>query len=255
MSQLPDARLAHVVIIQRHHARTPDNLSPVERDLGGQWNEHLPRYAVVDTLPVRATLLDDPAHPFAGRIWSGSASAGSLTRRGFEDAVRHGEDVWAVYAGRLGLSSVDDVDFRTSSEARTIETAAGVARGMQPDRSEPVRARHQPAPIDSLVPAYPCPEARQLEAAIRREPAWLMHRQSHRDLFARLNAVFGTSDLPAWSDSADHLFDALTARECDGRPRPCRDGRCVDEHDVSLLYEVADAEAECVAPLEPRRLG
>ena len=248
--QLPDARLVHAIVVHRHHARTSDNLSPVERDLGARWDCDIDRYVYAGSQAVQPTLHDDPSHPFARQTWAGSCPRGSLTAQGYRDAVRHGADVWAVYSGRLGLRSVDDIAFRTSSEQRTIETVSGVVHDMQPRHRRPIIASHQQPHIDSLVPAYRCPAARQLEAAIRREPAWRAHRRRYEGVFERLNAVMGTARLDEWSESADHLFDALTSRECDEQPRPCRDGVCVDEADVAALYAASNWEAECVRGLE-----
>ena len=244
--KLPDVRLVHAIVHHRHHARTSDNLSPIERDLGARWDCDIDRYIYAGPQQVQPTLLDDPSHPFARQTWAGSCPRGSLTARGYRNAVEHGKDVWAVYAGRLGLRSVDDIAFRTSSEQRTLETVAGVVHGMQPEHRRPVIANHQQPHIDSLVPAYPCPAARKLEAAIRREPAWRAHRRRYEGVFERLNAVMGTARLAEWSEPADHLFDALTSRECDEQPRPCRDGVCVDEADVAALYAASNWEAECV---------
>lgn len=91
--------LAHVTVVMRHHARTPDNLLPVEANVKDvDWDcsdVNLFNYAASpDDANAGAHLYRDtsiPAeHPFAHTFLRGTCQQGQLTSRGFRDAVQHG---------------------------------------------------------------------------------------------------------------------------------------------------------------------
>ncbi|KAH9957830.1 histidine phosphatase superfamily [Russula dissimulans] len=237
----------------RHHKRTPDNLAPSERALNPPTGWTCSDGAVQFTYDLGgAAIAHDattpPNHPFASTIWTGSCDAGQLTPGGLLDASRHGKDLWELYHDRLGLlCAVDPAEIwvRTSTEDRTMQVAGAMLAAMDPNvAGQPWTVYTQPASIDSLVPAYPCPAANAVRDAYQAVPAWTDHLQANAALKARLDAVFGTAGLDAWSSWYDHFFDALTARTCHGHPLPCNNatGACVSKDDAASVYAIGDFE-------------
>ncbi|KAI9463914.1 phosphoglycerate mutase-like protein [Russula earlei] len=246
--------LVHVSVIMRHHKRTPDNLAPSERVLNPTgW---ICSDATQLTYDLGGTAIAHDAttplnHPFASTIWSGTCDAGQLTPGGLLDASQHGKDLWELYHDRLGfLSAVDPAEIwvRTSTEDRTMQVAGAMLAAMDPSvAGQPWTVYTQPASIDSLVPAYPCPAANAVRARFQAVPAWTDHLRANAALKARLDAVFGTAGLDAWASWYDHFFDALSARTCHGHPLPCNAaGTCVSEADAASVFAIGDFEYDYI---------
>ncbi|KAH9976993.1 phosphoglycerate mutase-like protein [Russula compacta] len=252
------AQLVHVSVVTRHHKRTPDNLAPSERELNPPTGWTCSNAGAVQfTFDLGgAAIAHDattpPDHPFASTIWSGSCDAGQLTPEGLFDAGQHGRDLWELYHSRLGFLRVVDhheIRVRTSTEDRTMQVAAMMLAAMDPSTAgQPWFVHTQPASIDSLVPAYPCPTADAVRNAFQAVPAWTDHLQANAPLKARLDAVFGTAGLDAWASWYDHFFDALTARTCHGHPLPCNaaTGTCVSDADAASVFAIGDFEYDYI---------
>ncbi|KAF9233181.1 phosphoglycerate mutase-like protein [Melanogaster broomeanus] len=238
------AILVYINAVIRHHKRTPDNLYPDERTLNSAsgWNceDFLQQDYGAGTAQVYHETTIPEWHPFASQIWSGTCDAGQLTRGGLEDAIKHGQDFWSVYHGKLGFLehvNTEDIYIRTSTETRTHQVAGAILYGMDPSTIKqqwPVYT--QPGNIDSLVPNYGCPNAAAIRAAYQSVPAWTDHLAQHQDLQNRLDATLGTVGLSAWSSWYDHFFDTFTSRTCHGHPLPC------NSPDANTVFALGDWE-------------
>ena len=91
------------------------------------------------------------------------------------DAMGAGPGPWAVHTQPSSVRT-----FRCWSIARELLTPTSLQ-------------------IDSLVPAYSCPAADAVRDAFQDVPAWTTHLSDNAPLKARLDAVFGTAGLDAWS--------------------------------------------------------
>ena len=84
-------------------------------------------------------------------MWNGTCDEGQLTRGGFEDARKHGRDLWSVYHDKLGfLRSVDsnEIYFRTGPNDRTNQVASALLAGMQPSLAHSEFTVYtEPAPV------------------------------------------------------------------------------------------------------------
>ena len=72
-------------------------------------------------------------HPFASLMWRGTCDEGQLTRAGFEDARKHGEDFWTVYHDKLHFVdqvSSEELYVRTGPNDRTNQVASALLAGM-----------------------------------------------------------------------------------------------------------------------------
>ncbi|KAL6303379.1 phosphoglycerate mutase-like protein [Sparassis latifolia] len=249
-TEAEDASLVYLNVVMRHHKRTPDNLYPNENELNSvPWNcWNMRQYSYGGGTPrVYHETESPPWHPFLRQIWNGTCDQGQLTQEGLEDAIRHGRDIWSVYADRLHfLDSVneDDILFRTSTETRTFQVVGGLLTGMDATmagKSFPVTT--QPSPIDSIPPKYPCPRANSIRDAFQSVPAWTDHFAQNADLKTRLDAVLGTAGLSSWSSWYDHYFDTFTSRTCHGHPLPCNaKGECVSAEDAARVFALGDFE-------------
>ncbi|KAJ3529634.1 hypothetical protein NM688_g7829 [Phlebia brevispora] len=246
------AKLVYMNAIIRHHKRTPDNLYPVESPLNPpagwdcldfqQFNAGGP-----DGADVFHETEIPPWHPFLSQIWNGSCDEGQLTRGGFNDAQKHGQDFWSVYSEKLGfLESVNENDIfvRTSVETRTMQVASALLVGMEPTlASKQFLVTTQPSPIDSIPPNYPCQKANDVRNAYQSVPAWTDHLEANQDLQDRLTTMLGVVGNTAWTSWYDHFFDTFTSRTCNGHPLPCNaTGACVSNADALQVFSIGDFE-------------
>lgn len=246
----PNATLVYMNVVLRHHKRTPDNLYPDENELNAiPWNcsDFLQFSYGGGTTAIYHETISPPWHPFLSQIWNGTCDQGQVTQEGLDDAVRHGEDFWAVYAGELDfLQTVNehDIFIRTSTETRTFQVAGGLLTGMDPamaTKTFPVTT--QPSAIDSIPPDYSCPNADNIRDAYQSVPAWTNHLEENADLQNWLCETTGTTGLTAWTSWYDHFFDTFTSRTCNGHPLPCNStGACVSEQDAAKVFAIGDLE-------------
>lgn len=85
-----------------------------------------------------------------------------------------------------------------------LANVGGHAAGLYPKVHE-YSASIQPASIDSLEPAYPCPLADRLRREMERSPEWLAHlarSQATRDIFNDITGI-EEQDIAGWKESWD----------------------------------------------------
>ncbi|KZT03230.1 phosphoglycerate mutase-like protein [Laetiporus sulphureus 93-53] len=251
---LPDnasnAELVYTNVVIRHHKRTPDNLYPHENELNAiPWlcSDYQQFNYGGGSAQIFHNTAIPPWHPFLSQIWNGTCDQGQLTLEGLQDAIRHGQDFWAVYADKLGfLQTVNEheIHIRTSTETRTFQVAGGLLVGMDREmatKTFPVTT--QPSVIDSIPPDYSCPKADDIRSAFQAVPAWTDHLEKNAELQARLDATLGTTGLDDWNSWYDHFFDTFSSRTCNGHPLPCNaSGVCVSESDASRVFAIGDFE-------------
>lgn len=251
MPDKSDMQLEFVIVAMRHHKRTPDNLYPSERTLnpttGWDCSSIIPQSYAGGTAQIFTQTSTHPLHPFADRIWAGTCDSGQLTREGFDDAIKHGKDLWGVYHERLGfLEHVNEKEIyiRTSTEPRTHQVAGAMLYGMDPDTAGKQWSVHmQPDIIDSLVPNYACPAAGQLRVDGQATSSWVDHLVQHEPLQRKLGQTLGTTGLDEWNSWYDHFFDTFTSRTCHGHPLPCNGtGACVTQEDAETVFSIGDWE-------------
>lgn len=83
----------------------------------------------------------------------------------------------------------------------------------------------QPSGVDSLEPSYTCASSAAQFAAISSgaNAAWAAHFDATAGLYAALDGISGVSPAdPGFHKSFDHYYDNLSARQCHGKPLPCR---------------------------------
>ncbi|KAI0799747.1 phosphoglycerate mutase-like protein [Irpex lacteus] len=254
LPSVKEAKLVYVNTVIRHHKRTPDNLYPQENPLNTPWDcsdfDQFNFGGPEGSRVFHKTETPD-WHPFLINVWNGTCDEGQLTRGGLDDAVKHGQDYWAVYSKKLGfLKSVNEKDIfiRTSVETRTMQVASGILTGFDKSfASKTFPVTTQPSPIDSIPPNYPCPHANDVRNAYQSVPAWTDHLQANADLKARLDATLGTAGLADWASWYDHFFDTFTSRTCNSHPLPCNaTGGCVSADDALKVFSIGDFEYDYI---------
>ncbi|KAG5953971.1 hypothetical protein E4U53_005964 [Claviceps sorghi] len=106
--------------------------------------------------------------------------------------------------------------------------------------------------VDSLEPQYPCSTADALFSSIKSgssNPDWKRHLELAENLFHALDHVSGVRpDDAGFHASLDHYYDNLSARQCHGRPLPCKlvHGRnstpCVTQQLADFVYRMGNWE-------------
>lgn len=267
----PHNKLIYVTSFQRHAKRTPDNLLPgidAERLANPPegWDcatdyEVLSSAGTVGVVGVQMeTSYNIPAwHPLSGRIWNGTCSSGQLTRGGWEDAHKHGEDFMAVY-GPGGAAQIlsnhcdeacDSIMMRASPSARTAQVASAFLSGMGVCHRDGSAKKLivQPDTIDGIVPSYSCPHADTLRTAIEATPVWKQHLAEHAHVFAALHVSLPTTkNVTAWNSWIDHSFDALASRQCHGHPLPrgAEGAPMVSQETADEVYAMGDWEYDYI---------
>lgn len=105
--------------------------------------------------------------------------------------------------------------------------------------------------MDSLEPQYPCSKADSLFGSIKSgsNPEWKKHLDMSADIFRILDDISGVpSNDNGFHASFDHYYDNLSARQCHGKPLPCKlvDGRnstkCVSQGLADTVYRMGHWE-------------
>lgn len=118
------------------------------------------------------------------------------------------------------------VKYRVTNNVITSEVAGMVINGMWgTTASAPLLI--QPEGVDSLEPDYTCASAAarfdDVESADGNNTAWAAHLAAARGLYATLDGISGVApDDDGFHASFDHYYDNLSARQCHGRPLPCK---------------------------------
>lgn len=106
----------------------------------------------------------------------------------------------------------------------TSEVAGLVVNGMW-GTTAPVPLLIQPVGVDGLEPQYTCASAASGFAAIKNSSnaAWAAHLEAAAGLYAELDGISGVPpDDAGFHASLDHYYDNLSARQCHGKPLPCK---------------------------------
>lgn len=267
--------------IHRHHKRTPyaANSFPVESYTWNCDDQGLYYFAA----PFSST--SPPANPNAGRnasaeaYWVGtSAVAGftnpfeltatgfkgscqfpQITAAGLDDSWQHGADLYGVYGDLLGFlparddaSWRDKVKYRVTNNVITSEVAGMVINGMWAT-TDSVPLLIQPTGVDSLEPDYTCASSSTQFGDIESSSnaAWEAHLEAATALYAELDGISGVpADDSGFHVSFDHYYDNLSARQCHGKPLPCKlvnvtnaDGTVSLVNDTSNCVTQAEADA------------
>jgi acid phosphatase len=100
--------------------------------------------------------------------------------------------------------------------------------------------------IDSLEPQYSCPAASKAFNAIKSSSnrPWAEHLTAAAPLYSTLDDISGVpADDSGFHASLDHYYDNLSARQCHGKPLPCKlvDGKnsttaCVTQDLADEVY-------------------
>lgn len=253
--------LAYVELIHRHHKRTPyaANSFPVESYNWDCDDEGL--YYFAQPFSEDAPASDPGAgrnssalaywevfsgiNPFEALApgWKGTCQFPQITSEGLDDAWQHGADLYAVYHDLLGFlpdrdgddndddeSWAQKVKFRVTNNVITSEVAGMVVNAMRGDSTTTTTTGStpllvQPDGVDSLEPSYTCAAASDLYDSSRSgaDAAWAAHLEAARGLYAALDDISGVdADDEGFHASLDHYYDNLSARQCHGKPLPCK---------------------------------
>ncbi|KAG6836360.1 hypothetical protein H0H93_008861 [Arthromyces matolae] len=146
-------------------------------------------------------------NPFTNTVGPGfvgtTCQLPQITDQGLQDALTHGQDLRAVYASRLGLSSRLDpstAKIRVTNNQITSQVASGLVKGLFPGSADA-------SSFDSLEPAYSCNKANSLKNTITSSQTWSGHYDltAATDVYTQLDAISGiaTQDTGGWHSSFD----------------------------------------------------
>lgn len=120
------------------------------------------------------------------------------------------------------------VKYRVTNNVITSEVAGMVVNAMRGDSTTTTGSTPllvQPDGVDSLEPSYTCAAAADLYDSSRSDadPAWAAHLEAARGLYAVLDGISGVDAADeGFHASLDHYYDNLSARQCHGKPLPCK---------------------------------
>ncbi|RDA86622.1 hypothetical protein CP532_1047 [Ophiocordyceps camponoti-leonardi (nom. inval.)] len=250
----PDYKLQYVELIHRHHKRTPYASNSLTAD-SSLWNcDDAPILHLIYPLngPQPAFVYRQEFRPqqnyWKSSKWNGSCAFPQITTDGLRDSWQHGNDLYDVYHGVVGLLPArhgnvqSAVRYRATNNAITQQVAAMVIGGMWRDTG-PFPLLIQPSGIDSLEPQYDCPAAREQFSSVVSDSneAWRQHLTLSAQLFRELDNITGVHPLDAgFHSSFDHYFDTLSARQCHSMTMPCKSERGSNSS-LCVSTELADA--------------
>ena len=257
--------------IHRHHKRTPYAASTFSRE-SDTWNcndQGLFSYG----RPLDAdgngsastywSVYTSLSNPFAAQGFSGTCQFPQITRGGLDDSWQHGRDLFSVYHGLLGFlpeRSGEGVLFRVTNNPITSQVAGMIINAMYDDTS-PFSLLIQPASIDSLEPAYPCPAAKALLALYAMDSVngnWTAHLTLSQSLFATLDSISGVPPSDhGFHRSWDHYFDNLSSRLCHAKPLPCNfynSTACITEDMANTVFRLGLCEYSYIYRASPYSL-
>jgi len=121
----------------------------------------------------------------------------------------------------------------------------------------------EPSGYDSLEPTYPCPVSSNLFNAIKSGSNWTLHLTSAAPLYSILDNISGISPTETnlgFHVSFDHYYDNLSARQCHGKPLPCKlvnglnSSNCVRQEEADEVYRLGNYEYSYIYRDDPRSL-
>ncbi|UNI19743.1 Acid phosphatase [Purpureocillium takamizusanense] len=250
----PEYELQYVELIHRHHKRTPyaSNAFPLE---SYQWDcDDARLYLYGDPLdgPDPAKVFRkgyiSPVNPFVPSGWVGTCSFPQITAEGLVDSWQHGADLYGVYHDLLHFLPARSAEFKSAVRYRvtnnviTSQVAGMVIDGMW-GTADAVPLMIQAEGVDSLEPQYTCKTASNLFGGIKSDgnPAWSKHLTESANLYRTLDDISGVpSNDGGFHASFDHYYDNLSARQCHGKPLPCKLVNGVNTS-TCVTQELADA--------------
>ena len=186
--------------------------------------------------------------------FKGSCQFPQITAQGLDDSWQHGADLYGAYHGLLGfLPGRDDdawrqkVKYRVTNNVITSEVAGMVINGMW-GTTDSVPLLIQPTGVDSLEPSYTCSSAAAQfsNLASAANGNWAAHFDVTTGLYATLDGISGVSPSDqGFHKSFDHYYDNLSARQCHGKPLPCKindTAACVTQAMADEVYRLGHWE-------------
>lgn len=120
----------------------------------------------------------------------------------------------------------------------------------------------QASSIDSLEPTYPCEAASTLISSIKSGANWTKHLTAATPLYAELDDISGVDPTDSgFHASLDHYYDNLSARQCHGKPLPCKlvngtnSTKCVTQAMADEVYRLGNYEYSYIYRDDPRSLA
>ncbi|PMD53506.1 histidine acid phosphatase [Hyaloscypha bicolor E] len=263
-------KLQYVEVIHRHHKRTvyASNSFPVE---SYPWNcddEDLFYYgqpkAGNKSTPTYWQGYQSPTNPFIPTGFLGTCQFPQITAAGLDDSWQHGRDLYGVYHDLLGFLPDDaneKVSFRVTQNVITSEIAGMVVNGMFNTQNE-VPLLIEASGYDSLEPTYSCSVSSNLFNSIKSGRNWTAHLTAATSLYSTLDNISGVSPTDSgFHASFDHYYDNLSARQCHGKPLPCKlvngvnSTTCVDQSIADEVYRLGNYEYSYIYRDDPRSLA
>lgn len=120
----------------------------------------------------------------------------------------------------------------------------------------------QASGIDSLEPTYTCSVSSNLFSAIKSGTNWTNHLTAAESLYATLDDISGVSPTDSgFHASFDHYYDNLSARQCHGKPLPCKlvngvnSSNCITQTETNDVYRLGNYEYSYIYRDDPRSLA
>jgi len=205
-----------------------------------------------------------PQNPFIPSGFLGTCQFPQITAEGLDDSWQHGHDLYGVYHDLLGFlpdNADEKVTFKVTQNVITSEVAGMVLNGMF-GTQEDYPLLVAPSGYDPLEPTYPCLVSSNLFAAIKSGGNWTDHLTAASSLYATLDDISGVSPNDSgFHMSFDHYYDNLSARQCHGKPLPCKlvDGvnstTCVTQDIANEVYRLGNYEYSFIYRDDPQSLA
>lgn len=245
---------AKVQQIHRHHKRTPYASNTFPRETYPWYCDDEALFFYGEPLPdstsaqIHWQVYTSPSNPLAPSGFTGTCQFPQISGAGLNDSRQHGRDLYGVYHDLLHFlpDSYDPkkVTYRVTNNVITSQVVGQVVEGMfEGITNLSLQVLIQPDSIDSLEPAYACAAATKLYAEYgvgSTNPNWTLHLDMSQTLYATLDAISGVSTTdPGWHQCFDHYFDNLSARQCHGKPLPCKATNatdCVTQEEADAVY-------------------
>ncbi|TVY15442.1 hypothetical protein LARI1_G006525 [Lachnellula arida] len=262
-------KLQYVEVIHRHHKRTvyASNSFPVESygwncDDEGLFYYGQPKSGKKSARAYWQGYLS-PQNPFIPLGFLGTCQFPQITAEGLDDSWQHGRDLYGVYHDLLGFLPDDThekVTFKVTQNVITSEVAGMVLNGMC-GTQEDYPLLVAPTGYDPLEPTYPCPVSSNLFNATQSGGNWTDHLTAASSLYATLDDISGVSPTDyGFHMSFDHYYDNLSARQCHGKPLPCKlvnganSTTCVTQDIANEVYRLGNYEYSYIYRDDPRSL-
>ncbi|KAJ1959723.1 hypothetical protein GGI12_004188 [Dipsacomyces acuminosporus] len=257
---VPDATLQFVQLVVRHGDRTPVHVIPHDDTT---WNcdgveevayLHDTHQPAANTTGSFRQVIEIPKwnarHGFSNKVWRGTCDVGELTDRGKAQHHFLGTQLRSIYVDKLKLlpselKSTDSVYVRTTHVWRTKNSAESLIgglwpkRGYSPDTAVPLHT--YPPNIETMYDnSAACPKINDIASAISKSKELQKFFKDQGPLMSKLAGIFGVRG-SGWSSSWSGYFDVLHARQCHGKPLPCRhspEGAKVNETECATNDDV-----------------